>query len=179
MAPVSAMVATVVASNVLVLVPVNDWLTCGTLTYPLSFLITDVTNRTRGAAAARYVVYAGFALAVPLSAALSTYRVAAASCTAFLCSQLLDVAVFDRLRRREWYVAPLASSALSATVDTVLFIGIAFAGTDAPWVGWAAGDLAAKLGCAVLATFGPYRALLRARRARRGDGSGGGGGGGG
>jgi uncharacterized PurR-regulated membrane protein YhhQ (DUF165 family) len=154
-----AMVAVVAASNYLVQFPLNDWLTWGAITYPLSFLVTDLTNRAFGPARARQVVYVGFALGVALSILLADWRIAAASGTAFIVGQLLDITVFDRLRRAAWWQAPLLGSVLGSIVDTALFFSLAFAGTDVPWVTLALGDLAVKL---VLAVFflAPFRALM-------------------
>jgi uncharacterized PurR-regulated membrane protein YhhQ (DUF165 family) len=157
--PVGAMVVVVAASNVLVQLPINDWLTWGALTYPVSFLVTDLTTRLQGPVRARRVVLAGFVLAVLLSIWLATPRIALASGTAFLAGQLLDIAVFQRLRAGSWWRAPLVSSALGSTVDTALFFSLAFAGTELPWVTLALGDLAVKLVLAVVA-LGPFRAML-------------------
>ena len=117
---VIAMAIIVTASNFLVQFPINDWLTWGALTYPVAFLVTDLTNRTLGPRAARAVIMAGFVLAVILSVWLATPRIALASGTAFLIAQLLDVAVFDRLRAAVWWRAPLASSTLGSAVDAVI-----------------------------------------------------------
>lgn len=168
---VAAMVVVVTASNILVQYPINDWITWGAFTYPIAFLVTDLTNRALGPARARWVVYFGFALAVILSIVLADVRIALASGTAFLLAQLLDVTIFDRLRRAPWWQAPLASSVLGSVTDTALFFSLAFAGTGLPWVTWAVGDLAVKLAMA-LALLIPFRALmglipaLRARESR-------------
>jgi hypothetical protein len=153
------MVAIVTASNWLVQFPINDWLTWGAFSYPFAFLVTDLTNRRFGPAAARRVIYVGFAVGVVLSAMLATPRIAAASGTAFLAAQLLDVTVFNWLRRQSWWRAPLASSTLGSIVDTGTFFGIAFIGTGLPWFTWALGDLAVKLGFALFC-LAPYRALM-------------------
>ncbi len=158
-AGVAAMIAIVAASNVLVQYPINDWLTWGALTYPVSFLVTDVINRALGPARARRVVYAGFALAVALSWFLADPRIAVASGTAFLAAQLLDIAVFDRLRRGSWWRAPLVSSAAGSVLDTALFFSIAFAGTGLPWITWGLGDLAVKFAAALL-FLAPFRVLM-------------------
>ncbi len=155
------MTVVVAASNVLVQYPINDWITWGAMTYPVAFLITDLTNRRLGARAARRVVYAGFALAVAFSIYLATPRIAIASGSAFLVAQLLDVYVFDRLRRRQWWLAPLVSSVLGSVIDTALFFTLAFAGSGQPWIGWAIGDLGVKLAVA-LAMLIPFRLLLAA-----------------
>ncbi len=158
--PVGAMVVVVAVSNVLVQFPINDWLTWGALTYPVSFLVTDLTTRLQGPTRARRVVLVGFVLAVLLSIWLATPRIALASGTAFLAGQLLDIAVFQRLRAGSWWRAPLVSSTVGSIVDTGLFFSLAFAGTELPWVTLALGDLAVKLALAVLA-LGPFRAALR------------------
>lgn len=129
---VLAMAAVVTASNVLVQFRLGDWWTWGALTYPLAFLVTDVVNRLAGAAAARRVVLAGFAVGVLCSLVAAgmertTLRIALASGTAFLAAQLLDVAVFDRLRAGRWWRAPLVSTLASSTVDTLIFFSLAFA----------------------------------------------------
>jgi queuosine precursor transporter len=161
---VAAMTLIVVASNILVQYPVNDWLTWGAFTYPLAFLVTDLANRRLGPAAARRVVYVGFALAVLCSAVLATPRIALASGTAFLVAQLLDVVVFDRLRRGIWWRAPLVSSVLGSTIDTALFFTLAFAATGLPWIGWAIGDLAVKFAVALVMLI-PFRLLMGVRDA--------------
>lgn len=146
----AAMMVIVASANVLVQFPVNDWLTWGALTYPVSYFVTDLTNRLRGPVAARRVVWAGFALAVVLSAVLATPRIAIASGAAFLTSQLLDVAVFDRLRGRRWWQPPLFSSVVGSALDTALFFALAFAGTAMPWVTLAIGDYGVKVAIALL-----------------------------
>src|SRR3546814_10649243 len=139
-AGIAAMVVVVALSNYAVQFAINDWLPGGAFTYPAAFLVTDLTNRTLGPTAARRVIYAGFALAVVLSIWLATPRIAIASGTAFLVAQLLDVAIFNRLRAGAWWRAPLVSSAIGSVVDTALFFSIAFAGSGLPWVTWALGD---------------------------------------
>ena len=153
------MTVIVVASNWLVQFPINDLLTWGAITYPFSFLVTDLTTRLHGPERARRVVWAGFALAVLLSIWLATPRIALASGTAFLAGQLLDIRVFQRLRAGSWWRAPLASSTAGSVVDTALFFSLAFAGTGLPWITLALGDLGVKLILAVLA-LAPFRAVL-------------------
>ncbi|MFN3578133.1 MAG: queuosine precursor transporter, partial [Tabrizicola sp.] len=136
---VLAMAAIVVASNILVQFPLGAFLTWGALTYPFAFLVTDLTNRLQGPAAARRVVLAGFAAGILCSfvgtqitgefGPLVTLRIALGSGLAFLFAQLLDVAVFDRLRQGSWWKAPLVSTLLSSTLDTALFFTIAFSAT--------------------------------------------------
>ena len=188
---VAAMAVVVVASNFLVQFPfghfgLQDLLTWGAFTYPLAFLVNDLTNRRYGPAAARKVVYAGFAIAVVLSVWLATPRIAIASGSAFLVAQLIDVFVFDRLRERAWWQAPLISSIIGSVIDTVLFFSLAFAdrfsvldtvlgredgslgfpvpflgiGGEVPlWLSLAFGDFCVKMLLAVLMLV-PYGALL-------------------
>jgi uncharacterized PurR-regulated membrane protein YhhQ (DUF165 family) len=155
-----AMVLVVASANYLVQFPVNDWLTWGALTYPVSYFVTDLTNRRFGPAAARKVVYIGFALAVLASIWLAGPRIAIASGTAFLVSQLMDVAIFNRLRRRAWWQPPLFSSVIGSAVDTALFFALAFAGTAMPWVTLAVGDYGVKVAIA-LALLVPWRVVAR------------------
>ena len=159
--PIAAMVAVVAGSNVAVRFPINEWLTWGAFTYPFSFLVTDLTNRRLGPARARLVVYVGFALAVVLSTLLATPRIALASGTAFVTAQLLDILVFNRLRRQSWWRAPLFSSAIGSLWDTAVVYRMAFAGTGLPWVTWALGDLGVKGALALVLLF-PFRALMGA-----------------
>jgi uncharacterized PurR-regulated membrane protein YhhQ (DUF165 family) len=157
--PVAAMAAVIVLSNVLVQHAINDWLTWGAFTYPLVFLVTDLTNRALGPQAARRVAWIGFAIAVAVSLALAPWRIAVASGAAFLFAQLMDVAVFNRWRAATWWKAPLIGSLVASVVDTAVFFFLAFAGTDMNWLMLATGDLAVKaLMAAVL--LAPYRALL-------------------
>ncbi len=158
-APILAMVAVVVASNIAVQYPINNWLTWGAFTYPLAFLVTDLSNRAFGPARARQVILVGFVLGVALSIPAGP-RIAFASGSAFLAAQLLDVLIFDRLRRMAWWRAPLASSLIASALDTALFFSLAFAMTGLPWITWAMGDYAAKLTMAA-ALLLPYRALIR------------------
>ena len=162
--PVAAMVLVVAGSNLAVQVPINDWLTWGAFTYPVAFLVTDLTNRRLGPGRARTVAWVGFALAVLLSIWLAGPRIALASGTAFLTAQLLDIGVFDRLRRLPWWQAPLISSGIASLIDTALFFTLAFAGTGLPWITWAIGDLGAKAVMALLLLI-PFRALMGARDA--------------
>jgi uncharacterized integral membrane protein (TIGR00697 family) len=148
-----AMATVVVASNILVQFLFGQWLTWGAFTYPLAFLVTDIMNRVYGVAAARRVVFVGFLVGVACSligtqimgefGPLVTLRVAMGSGVAFLTAQLLDVAIFDRLRRAQWWQAPVFSSIIGSSVDTALFFTIAFSGTltflepgnDVSWAG--------------------------------------------
>lgn len=190
-----AMAAIVVASNILVQFLLGDFLTWGALTYPLAFLVTDVMTRIYGAPAARRVVWAGFAVGVACSligsqivgefGPLVTLRIAIGSGIAFLTAQMLDVAIFDRLRAGPWWRAPLASTLVGSSVDTALFFSIAFSasliwlepgndtswaaeavpllgvGAIAPlWVSMALADWAVKLTLALLA-LAPFRAIVK------------------
>ena len=165
---VLAMAFVVTLSNVLVQHQINDWLTWAAFTYPVCFLVTDLTNRALGPAMARRVVYVGFAVAVLLSIYFAGPRIALASGTAFLCAQLLDVYVFNRMRRAAWWQAPFVSSTLASALDTALFFSLAFVGTGIPWVTLALGDYVVKLAMA-LAMLLPFRALMTAVQARPGD----------
>jgi len=156
-----AMGLVVLVSNIAVGYPINDWLTWGALTYPLAFLVTDLTNRILGPEPARRVVYVGFAVGVVLSIVFADLRIALASGTAFLLAQLLDIRIFDRLRRQDWWKAPLLSSLAASALDTAVFFAAAFAFTDLPWVTWALGDYAAKLAMAALLLL-PFRAFIAA-----------------
>ncbi|GAB5470249.1 MAG: VUT family protein [Rhodospirillales bacterium] len=154
-----AMIAVIALSNYLVQFVINDWLTYAAFSFPLTFLVTDLVNRRFGPGAARVVVAIGFLVAAILSLWLAPWRIAAASASAFLVSQLLDVQVFDRLRRAQWWLAPLVSSSLGSLVDTLIFFSIAFAGSGIAWLPLAAGDLAVKLAFALL-LLAPFRALM-------------------
>ncbi|WP_099825890.1 queuosine precursor transporter [Oceaniglobus indicus] len=190
-----AMAAIVLASNILVQFLWGDWLTLGAFTYPLAFLVTDVMNRVYGAATARRVVFAGFLTGVVCSligtqitgdfGPLVTGRIALASGTAFLTAQLVDIAVFNRLRGGRWWRAPLASTLIGSALDTALFFTIAFsatltfiepgndtswatgpvpllgAGPALPlWVSLAAADWGVKMALAVIALI-PFRLIVR------------------
>ncbi|MCE3543453.1 VUT family protein, partial [Escherichia coli] len=141
--PVLAMCLVVAASNILVQYPfnhlgLNEILTYGAFTYPVAFLVNDLSNRRFGPQFARKVVYAGFVIAVILSVWLATPRIAIASGSAFLCAQLLDVTVFSKLRQLTWWKAPFASAVFGSLLDTLLFFSIAFAAQFA-WIDLATG----------------------------------------
>ncbi len=157
--PIVAMAAVIVLSNLLVQYPINAWLTWGAFSYPLVYLVTDLSNRASGPQAARRVAAVGFALAVVLSLMLAPWRVALASGSAFVLSQLLDIAVFNKLRRQSWWKAPLFGSLVASVIDTGVFFSLAFAGTPVDWMPLAAGDLAVKALMAAVLLL-PYRALL-------------------
>lgn len=156
------MATIIVVSNILVAVPINSWLTWGTLTFPFAFLVTDLVNRYYGVEKARLVVYAGFVVGVVASLIFADVRIALASGTAFLIAQLLDVSVFDKLRAKSWWIAPFVSSSISTVFDTFLFYALAFVGTGAAWHQWAIGDLGVKWVVAVVALI-PY-AIFTGRR---------------
>ena len=159
-APITAMALVIVLSNVLVQHPINDWLTWGAFSYPLVFLVSDLTNRALGPQAARRVAWAGFVIALVVSLALAPWRIAVASAAAFLFSQLMDVPVFNRWRRQSWWKAPLIGNLVASVVDTGVFFFLAFAGNgEMNWLQLAAGDLAVKAAMAT-ALLAPYRALL-------------------
>ena len=163
--------AVVIASNYLVQFPVNFYqlknvLTYGAFSYPITFLITDLANRAFGKKTARYVVLIGFFIGIVLTLFVSTnfediisVRIAIGSATAFIIAQNLDVNIFDLLRNKKWYVAPLASSILGSIIDTFLFFSIAFYSTGIPWVTLALGDLVVKL-IVALAMLIPFRLLI-------------------
>jgi len=157
--PVAAMAAVIVLSNLLVQHPINDWLTWGAFSYPLVFLVCDLTNRALGPVAARRVAWAGFAVAVGVSLALAPWRIALASGAAFIFSQAMDILIFNRWRRASWWKAPLMGSLVASVVDTAVFFFLAFAGSQMDWLMLASGDLAVKAAMAVL-LLAPYRALL-------------------
>ncbi len=161
-----AMAAVVLVSNILVQFPLNDWLTWGAITYPVAFLVSELVNRAHGPHQARRVAWVGFAVAVAASLVLAPARIAMASGTAFLLSQWLDIAVFDRLRQGAWWRAPLVATVLAALLDTAVFWSIAFAGSHDPWITWALGDLGVKLllGVALLL---PFRLMLGRKAAYR------------
>ncbi len=193
-----AMAAIVVASNILVQFLFGNWLTWGAFTYPIAFLVTDVMNRVYGASVARRVVFVGFIVGVICSligtqimgefGPLVTLRIAVGSGVAFLTAQLLDVAIFDRLRDGHWWTAPLASTLIGSTVDTALFFTIAFSGAlsflepanDVSWAGemlpllgagpvsplWvslAVADWGVKLSLALIALI-PFRLIVERLR---------------
>lgn len=164
----AAMAGVVGLSNWLVQFPIGTWLTYGAFTFPIAFLVTDVCNRCFGAARAREVAFIGFAIGLGLSFMLAPVRIALASGVAFLVAQLLDVAIFNRLRRAAWWKAPFIGSVVASILDTALFFYIAFGHDELNWLALAAGDLSVKLIMAVL-LLAPYRALVF-RLARTADG---------
>ena len=161
----------VLSSNYLVQFPIKYYgleeiLTYGAFSYPIAFLITDLANRSYGKLVARKIVYIGFAIGISFTLIFSTkfadlisVRIAIGSGTAFLVAQLLDVQIFDKLRKREWFIAPLTSSLIGSTIDTFLFFSISFYATGIPWVTLSLGDLAVKI-LVALAMLIPFRILL-------------------
>ncbi len=154
------MILAVAASNYLVQFPLNDWLTWSAFTYPFTFLITELTNRFYGPSKARQVVYVGFIVAIILSIKLASLQIALASGTAFLISQLLDIFVFNSLRQRQWWKAPLLSSVVASILDTALFWNLAFLGQEVSLLTWALGDLGIKLLLDFL-MLTPFRLAIR------------------
>ena len=163
--------AVVLASNYLVQFPINyygleELLTYGAFSYPIAFLITDLANRSFGKIVARKIVYIGFTIGILFTLVFSTnftdlisIRIAIGSGTAFIIAQLLDVQIFDQLRKRKWYIAPLTSSLIGSTVDTFLFFSISFYGTGIPWTTLSLGDLTVKIFVALVMLI-PFRLLL-------------------
>lgn len=159
MLPMLAMAFVVVLSNFAVQYPINDWLTWGAFTYPVVFLVTDLTNRALGPSAARKVAWAGFAVAVVASLAVAPWRIALASGCAFIVAQWLDISAFNRLRQASWWQAPLIGSVLASIIDTAIFFFLAFYGSDMDWLMLATGDIAVKWAMAAVLLL-PYRAVL-------------------
>ena len=161
----------VLSSNYLVQFPIQYYgleeiLTYGAFSYPVAFLITDLANRSYGKLVARKIVYIGFAIGISFTLIFSTnfadlisVRIAIGSGTAFLVAQLLDVQIFDKLRKREWFIAPLTSSLIGSTIDTFLFFSISFYATGIPWVTLSLGDLAVMILVALVMLI-PFRILL-------------------
>ena len=162
----------VLASNYLVQFPIKYYgleeiLTYGAFSYPIAFLITDLANRSYGKQIARNIVYIGFISGISFTLLFSTnfadlisVRIAIGSGTAFLVAQLLDVQIFDNLRKKKWYIAPLTSSIIGSTVDTFLFFSISFYATGVPWVTLSLGDLTVKILITVVMLI-PFRLLLK------------------
>ena len=161
----------VISSNYLVQFPVNYYgleniLTYGAFSYPITFLITDLANRAYGKKLARYIVLVGFFIGIFLTLIVSTnfddiisIRIAIGSATAFVIAQNLDVSIFDKLRNKVWYIAPITSSFFGSIVDTFLFFSISFYGTSVPWLSLAVGDLVVKLLVAIIMLI-PFRIFL-------------------
>jgi len=188
---IAAMAIVVLASNILVQYPftyggLGNYLTWGAFSYPFAFLVTDLSNRRFGPATARRVVYAGFVLAVALSAYFATPRIAIASGAAFLVAQLLDIRIFQGLRHKAWWLPPFVSSVISSGLDTAIFFSFAFACgavpglgltisealglvgiadqcVALPWINLAVADYLVKLALAAL-SIAPYGALVSLMR---------------
>ena len=164
--------AVVLTSNYLVQFPIKYYgldkiLTYGALSYPIAFLITDLANRSYGKLAAKKIVYLGFSIGILFTVFLATdladlisIRIAVGSGTAFLVAQLLDVQIFDHLRRKKWFIAPLTSSLIGSVVDTFIFFSIAFYGTEIPWLTLSFGDLSVKV-IVTLFMLIPFRMLSK------------------
>ena len=161
----------VLLSNFLVQFPIKYYglekiLTYGAFSYPIAFLITDLTNRTYGKLIAKKIVYIGFAIGIIFTLLFSTnftdlisIRIAIGSGTAFIIAQLVDVQIFDKLREKKWFVAPLTSSIIGSTIDTFLFFSISFYATGISWFTLSLGDLAVKIFVALVMLI-PFRLLL-------------------
>ena len=162
----------VLSSNYLVQFPINYYglskiLTYGAFSYPIAFLITDLANRFYGKFVARKIVYIGFFIGIIFTLLFSTdfadlisIRIAIGSGVAFITAQLLDIQIFDRLRKKQWFIAPLTSSFIGSTVDTFLFFSISFYATGVPWITLSLGDLAVKLFVSLVMLI-PFRILLK------------------
>ena len=162
----------VLSSNYLVQFPINYYglseiLTYGAFSYPIAFLITDLANRFYGKFVARKIVYFGFFIGIIFTLLFSTnfadlisIRIAIGSGAAFLTAQLLDIQIFDRLRKKEWFIAPLTSSVIGSTVDTFLFFSISFYATGVPWITLSLGDLSVKLFVSLIMLV-PFKILLK------------------
>ena len=165
----------VLLSNYLVQFPINyhglsEILTYGAFSYPVAFLITDLANRFYGKFVARKIVYIGFFIGMIFTLLFSTdfadlisIRIAIGSGVAFITAQLLDIQIFDRLRKKEWFIAPLTSSFIGSTVDTFLFFSISFYGTGVPWITLSLGDLTVKLFVSLVMLI-PFKILLKIRK---------------
>ena len=166
-----SMASVVALSNYLVQFPISyfgleNLLTYGAFSYPIAFLITDLSNRVYGKIVARKIVYVGFIIGLIMTLFFSTdfsnlisKRIAVGSGTAFLIAQLLDVQIFDRLRKKTWFIAPLISSLIGSTVDTFLLFSISFYGTGVNWVTLSFGDLLVKITVALVMLI-PFRILI-------------------
>ena len=162
----------VLSSNYLVQFPINYYglseiLTYGAFSYPVAFLITDLANRFYGKFVARKIVYFGFFIGIIFTLLFSTdfadlisIRIAIGSGVAFITAQLLDIQIFDRLREKKWFIAPLTSSFIGSTVDTFLFFSISFYATGVPWITLSLGDLAVKLFVSIVMLI-PFKILLK------------------
>ena len=165
----------VLSSNYLVQFPINYYglseiLTYGAFSYPVAFLITDLANRFYGKFVARKIVYFGFFIGIIFTLLFSTdfadlisIRIAIGSGVAFITAQLLDIQIFDRLREKKWFIAPLTSSFIGSTVDTFLFFSISFYATGVPWITLSLGDLAVKLFVSLVMLI-PFKILLKIRK---------------
>ena len=166
----------VLSSNYLVQFPIKYYnlekiLTYGAFSYPIAFLITDLSNKFYGKIFARKVVYVGFIIGISFTIFFSTnfsdiisLRIAIGSGTAFLVAHLLDVKIFDQLRKKKWFIAPLTSSFVGSFVDTFLFFSISFYGTQVPWITLSLGDLLVKIIVSLIMLI-PFRVLINIYKA--------------
>lgn len=155
----AAMAGVIALSNFLVTKQINDWITWASFTYPLVFLITDISNRFLGLKAASKVVLLGFCCGVLLSFISAPVRIAVASGSAFILAGAINLLIFDKLRQAKiWWLAPISSSASASVLDTMIFFAFAFVGTQVPWLSLAIGDLTVKI--IMVAIFLPIYKLL-------------------
>ena len=167
-----SMASVVALSNYLVQFPIKylnlqDLFTYGAFSYPIAFLITDLANRGFGKLVARKIIYIGFFLGVTFTFYFSTnfselisIRIAIGSGTAFIIAQLIDVKIFDKLRKEKWYIAPLVSSLIGSSIDTFIFFSISFYGTGINWITLGIGDLCVKIIVAIFMLI-PFRMLIK------------------
>ena len=162
----------VLISNYLVQFPfnyfgLNEILTYGAFSYPIAFLITDLANKKYGKQTAKKIVYIGFFLGVIFTFYFSTnfsdlisIRIVIGSGTAFIIAQLIDVKIFDKLRKEKWYIAPLVSSLVGSSIDTFIFFSISFYGTGINWITLGIGDLCVKIIIAIFMLI-PFRMFIK------------------
>lgn len=155
----AGMVLAVALANVLMPIELMPYLSAGTPIIAVTFLINEVAHRRFGPATARRIVWRGFAAALALSAALAPIRIAGASAAAFLCSQLLDIAIFRRLRHGRWWLGPLCASLTASAIDTLIFFLLAFSFTDTVWWRFAYADLGVKCALDLLLLL-PFRMAM-------------------
>ncbi|NRH21114.1 VUT family protein [Candidatus Gracilibacteria bacterium] len=153
------MTLVIVISNILVSMPINDWLTWGAFSFPLVYLVIDLSNRSLGPTRARKVAWISLPIAVLASWYFADWRIACASGIAFIAGQMLDITFFNFLRKQSWWKAPWVGSIIGSIVDTILFFSIAFAGTDLNWMQLAIGDISIKWLMASILLV-PYRMII-------------------
>ena len=154
-----AMTFVIVISNILVSMPINDWLTWGAFSFPLVYLVIDLSNRSLGPTYARQVAWISLPIAVLASWYFADWRIAIASGVAFIAGQMLDITFFNFLRKQSWWKAPWVGSIIGSIVDTILFFSIAFAGTELNWIQLAVGDITIKWLMASILLV-PYRMII-------------------